>query len=48
MPNVSNVAPTRVANSQYAADYPKFHGDCVFRTDQLRADTEIAYHELEN
>ena len=33
--------------SQYAADYPKFHGGCVYRTDQLKADTEIAYHELE-
>jgi cyclase len=32
--------------SQYEADYAKFHIDCVFRTDQLKADTQIAYDEL--
>ena len=29
--------------NEYAADYPKFHGGCVYRTDQLKADTEIVY-----
>jgi cyclase len=32
--------------SQYDADYPRFHNDCVYRTDQLKADTEIAFSEL--
>jgi glyoxylase-like metal-dependent hydrolase (beta-lactamase superfamily II) len=39
--------PEDTFTSQYAADYPKFHADCAYRTDQLKADTEIAYHELE-
>jgi len=33
--------------SQYDADYPKFHSQCTYRTDQLKTDTEIAYKELE-
>jgi cyclase len=32
--------------SQYEADYPKFHNHCVFRTDQLKTDTLVAYGEL--
>jgi glyoxylase-like metal-dependent hydrolase (beta-lactamase superfamily II) len=38
--------PQDTFTSQYAVDYPRFHSDCVYRTDQLKADTEIAYHEL--
>jgi hypothetical protein len=32
--------------SQYDADYPKFHNDCAYRTDQLKTDTQYAYNEL--
>jgi cyclase len=32
--------------SQYDADYPKFHNDCTYRTDQLKTDTQYAYNEL--
>jgi cyclase len=33
--------------SQYAADYPKFHNQCTYRTDQMKSDTEVAYRELD-
>jgi glyoxylase-like metal-dependent hydrolase (beta-lactamase superfamily II) len=47
-PTRFNVCPPQdTFASQYAADYEKFHGNCVYRTDQLKADTEIAYRELE-
>src|SRR5262245_25886998 len=32
--------------SQYEADYPKFHSQCTYRTDQLKTDTQYAYDEL--
>ena len=33
--------------SQYDADYPKFHSQCTYRTDQMKANTQTAYNELE-
>jgi cyclase len=33
--------------SQYDADYPKFHSQCTYRTDQMKADTQTAYSELD-
>jgi cyclase len=32
--------------SQYDADYPKFHAQCTYRTDQMKTDTQYAYDEL--
>ena len=32
--------------SQYDADYPKFHSQCTYRTDQMKTDTQYAYDEL--
>jgi cyclase len=32
--------------SQYEADYPKFHNQCTYRTDQMKTDTQYAYDEL--
>jgi glyoxylase-like metal-dependent hydrolase (beta-lactamase superfamily II) len=33
--------------SQYDADYPKFHSQCTYRTDQMKTDTQYAYNELD-
>lgn len=38
--------PTDTFVSQYDADYPKFHSQCTYRTDQLKTDTQYAYDEL--